>query len=384
MINRLLNIPLGNSFFLFGGRGTGKTTLLNWLLRDKNPLVLDLLLIDLYRQLQSNPELLSNLILPAKSNQRIVLIDEVQKVPQLLDLVHYHIEKDKLIFALTGSSSRKLKRGGANLLAGRAFVFRLYPMHFLEYEAKFDLQMALRWGTLPRIVEAQSDEERNLYLRSYVETYLSEEIVAEQIVRNIPPFSRFLSIAAQSNGKILSYSAIARDTNTDPSNIRNYFSILEETLLGFFLEPFHTSLRKRQRQSPKFYFFDLGVVRTLSKLIDIPLRLESKEYGNYFESFLITQIRSFLEYQGKQYQLSYLMSGDNAEVDLIIERAGLPTLLVEIKSGMQVHASVLANLIRFKNDMPSAEAVCLYGGDRKLLLEGIPVIPWQLFFREYL
>ena len=384
MIRRSANIPLSNSFFLFGARGTGKTTLLQGLLSDKSPLVIDLLKQGLYRELQANPEKLSKMVLPLKGTGRFVFIDEVQKVPELLDLVHHHIEQDKIRFALTGSSSRKLKRGGANLLAGRAFVFRLFPLIYTEFAESFSLELALRWGTLPKIIQYDNDQERTLYLRSYVETYLAEEIIQEQIVRNIPPFSRFLSVAAQCNSTIVNYSKIAADIQSDASNVRNYFSILEETLLGFLLEPFHLSVRKRQRTSPKFYFIDTGLVRTLSQLIDVPLRPESKEYGSYFESFIINQIRSYLEYQGKQYRLSYLLSGDNAEIDLIVERAGKDTLLIEIKSGTVIHQGSLNTLKRFAKDFPGARLVCLYNGEVKLHEDEVEILPWREVFCEVL
>jgi uncharacterized protein len=379
---RILNLSISHSFFLFGSRGTGKSTLISERFKAVNPFVIDLLKRDLFRELQANPEKLTDLIGPFQGSGRIIVIDEVQKIPELLDLVHYHIERDKFIFALTGSSSRKLKRGGANLLAGRAFVFNLFPLHVLEYCGAINTDHALRWGTLPKVFSCTSDQERALYLRSYAETYLTEEIVEEQIVRNIPPFSRFLSVSAQCNGQIINYSKIARDIDSDSSNVRNYFSILDETMIGFFLPAFHLSIRKRFRASPKFYFYDTGVVRTLSKLIDLPLRPESKEYGFYFEAFVVNQIKSYLEYKQKQFQLSYIRSGDNAEVDLVIERAGEKTLLIEIKSGKQVDPSALNNLKRFCADLPNSRAICLYQGEHRRVVNTVEVLPWKEFFAE--
>jgi predicted AAA+ superfamily ATPase len=249
-----------------------------------------------------------------------------------------------------------------------------------ELPKEFSLESALRWGTLPYIVESKSEDDRTRYLRAYVETYLTEEIVEEQIIRNLPPFSRFLTVAAQSTANIINYSLIARDIASDPSNVRNYFSILEETLLGFFLEPYHRSIRKRQRSSPKFYFLDTGIVRTLSKLIDVPLRQESKEYGIYFENFVITQIKAYLEYLGKQFQLSYFRSADNAEIDLIIERANMDTLLIEIKSASYCDSSTLHILRSINREIIKSRTICLYNGDIPLLIDGVEVLPWRTIF----
>ena len=384
MISRALTIPLNNSFFLFGARGTGKSTLLAQIFKDKDPIIIDLLRRDTYRELLAHPEKLSQLILPAKGSKKFVVIDEVQKIPELLELVHYHIEHDKILFALTGSSSRKLKRGGANLLAGRAFIFKIFPLLFSEYQQQLSLEEALRWGTLPMITNFASQEDRARYLEAYADTYLREEIIEEQILRKIPPFSRFLAVAAQGNGKLINYAKIARDINSDPSNVRNYYSILEETLVGFLLEPFHTSIRKRQRHAPKFYFFDTGIVRTLAGLLDVPLKPENYEFGNYFESFLINQIRTYLTYRGKQFKLSYLRSGDSAEVDLIIERSAQPTLFIEIKSATTINSSMLNNLKSLSSESKNSIPICLYRGTEKLEVNGISVLPWQEFFEEFL
>jgi predicted AAA+ superfamily ATPase len=312
-----------------------------------------------------------------------VVIDEVQKVPPLLDVVHRLIERNHLLFALTGSSARKLKRGGANLLAGRAFTYRLYPLSATEVGDSFDLHAALTWGTLPKIFQLTSDMARSKFLQSYAETYLQEEIVAEQVIRSLPPFRRFLQVAAQSNASIVNYRKIAEDCNTSPSNVLNYYQILDDTLVGTFLEPFHQSVRKRQRAAPKFYWFDTGVIRSLRLALDIPLETSTFEYGKLFETFFINQVRAGLEYQGKQYQLSYLRTKDGAEIDLIVERAGQPTLIIEIKSGITVRNEELNNLRAFKADIRGATAICVYSGRERLLSSGIPILPWQQALTEF-
>jgi predicted AAA+ superfamily ATPase len=378
MIQRRATILKSNSFFLFGARGTGKTTLLNTLFDPSEALRIDLLDPGTYAQLQANPSLLLPLVERAKLDGKTVIIDEVQKVPTLLDFVHLMIERDKVIFGLTGSSARKLRRGAANLLAGRAFVYKLFPLLADELGQKFNLEDAVSWGTLPSIWNTSDNLSRSLYLQAYAETYLREEIVVEQIIRNLPPFRRFLQVAAQMSGKLINYAKVASDCLTDPSNVRNYFQILDDTLLGFFLEPFHESIRKRQTKSAKFYFIDTGISRALSGLLDVPVRRGTYHFGDLFESFVITQIRTTLEYSLSQYQLSYLRTKDDAELDLIIERGGRPRILVEIKSSATIRPEELSTLKRFASDMKGSVALCLYNGEMELQVDSVRCLPWRL------
>jgi len=382
MYPRLLNIPKKRSFFLFGARATGKTTLLEKLFTPEEALFIDLLNPRLLDELQAYPEQLEPLILPSIEKGQTIIIDEVQRVPALLDVVHRLIQKKKATFALTGSSARKQRRGSANMLAGRASVYNLFPLLYAEIGKDFFLQEALEWGTLPELLTLDDDLEKLKFLQAYTDTYVQEEIIAEQIIRKLPPFRRFLHSAAQMNGKIINASKIAADIQTDPSNVRNYFEVLEDTLLGFRLESFNTSIRKRQRQSPKFFWFDTGVARSLQKVLGTKLRPSTSEYGATFEAFLITQIRAALEYQGRQYQLSYLLTKDGAEIDLIIERAGEPTLCLELKSGTKVREEQLTNLKKLSADIANSRAVCLYNGDQKLRYDAVDVLPWRNGFDE--
>jgi predicted AAA+ superfamily ATPase len=199
------------------------------------------------------------------------VIDEVQKAPKLLDQIHYEIEKRQIKFALTGSSARKLRRGGANLLAGRALMNHLYPLTHRELAADFVLQDVLQWGSLPEIFSAPSDLVRQEYLKTYVDSYLKEEILQEQLVRNVVPFRKFLPVAAQMNGKILNFSSMAKDLGVDWSTVKNYYQILEDTWLGFNLPIYHRSLRKQQLKGQKFYLFDLGVQRALERNLKVPV-----------------------------------------------------------------------------------------------------------------
>ncbi len=381
MYARTLTILKNHSFFLFGARGTGKSTLISELFPPPEAYTVDLLEVDKLSRLQAYPDLLESLALG--SSRRWIVIDEVQKVPALLDVVHRLIEKHKLFFALTGSSARKLRRGAANLLAGRAFTYRLFPLTYTELGKSFDLEAALAWGTLPGVLQLDSPQARSRFLQSYTETYLQEEVVAEQAIRALPPFRRFLQVAAQSNASVINFKKIADDCLTSPSNVKNYYQILEDTLVGMFLEPFHQSIRKRQRQAPKFYWFDTGVLRALRLSIDNPIEQATYDYGKLFETFIINQIRANLDYQGRQYQLSYLLTKDHAEIDLIVERAGLPTLLIEIKSGKSVRTEELQNLRSFKTAVKGSEAICLYAGGETLLLQGVGVFPWQQGLKEF-
>src|SRR3989338_70259 len=266
MYKRLCNPLKSNSFFLFGARGTGKTTLIRSMLGNENVFWIDLLDKNEEDRYARNPSLLYGEVQAKAETISWVVIDEVQKVPPLLDTVHRIIETKEFkapTFALTGSSARKLKHGGANLLAGRAFVNSLHPLTILEYGNDYGEDFVLNWGSLPKIFSFNENNERQEFLRAYGLTYLKEEVWAEHLVQELEPFRKFLEVAAQTNSEIISYSKIARDINVHENTVKKYFQILEDTWLGFLLEPYSKSVRKRLRKNPKFYFFDLGVKRAL-------------------------------------------------------------------------------------------------------------------------
>jgi len=375
MYPRFLKPLKSNSFFLFGARGTGKTTLLKGLFNESERTIIDLLNPRLVANFQSNPE---NFSAEVKASQKEwIIVDEIQKVPALLDLVHMHIEEDGKKFILTGSSARKLKRGSANLLAGRAFVYNLFPLTHRELDTVFDLHQILSFGSLPKIISFSEVAEKQQFLSAYCDTYLKEEILVEQIIRNLPPFRRFLDVAAQMNTEQISYTAISKDINSDPKTVSKYFSILEDTLLGFTLQPYHQSIRKRQKTAPKFYWFDNGVARSLSGTIEAPLLPQSFEYGRLFENFIVNEIYRLLSYQGKRFNLSFLRTKDDAEIDLIIERAGQPTCLVEIKSGSQIDESHVRHLQSFLPDFKNSEAYCLSNDPRPKQFDKVRALHWK-------
>lgn len=375
MYQRITDPILSKSFFLFGARGTGKSTFLS-LLFTKQTLWFDLLDPEIEEELALHPNSLKEQIM-AKPETEWVVIDEIQKNPKLLDIVHHLIENTNLKFALTGSSARKLKRGSANLLAGRAFVNYLFPLISLELKKDFNLEHCLNWGSLPEIYKLPTELEKQEYLRSYALTYLKEEIWSEHLIRKINPFRKFLEIAAQSNCEIVNYSNIARDVGTDIKTVQSYYEILEDTLLGFLLPAYHLSVRKQQRQSPKFYFFDLGVKRALDKTLTRKIEPNSYSYGKAFEHFLISEIHHLNLYLRKDFKLSYLLTKDRSEIDLIIDRPNASTLLIEIKSAKSTDKRFVSTIQRFAKDIPNSEALILSQDPKEKLIDDVKALPWQ-------
>lgn len=377
MLNRLLVLPKKRSFFLFGARNTGKSTLIENTFNEETSTFFDLLNVEQEARFASNPSEFFNIVQALPTHITHVIIDEIQKVPKLLDEVQRLMKDKNKYFVITGSSARKLKHGGANLLAGRAFIYHLFPFSFLELKDSFHLDQALQWGTLPEIYACETDQERQQFLMSYAHTYLKEEIWAEHLIRKLEPFRRFLEVAAQSNGKIINYTNISRDVGADDKTIKSYFQILEDTLIGFFLEPFHHSVRKRLSEKPKFYFFDTGVCRSLARLLSIPLQVGNHAYGNAFEHYIIIECFRLASYFQPEYRFSYLRTTSDVEIDLVVERPGKPLLLIEIKSSTQVTREILGSFIRLSKDIPGSEAICLSNDPYAKLIEHVKVLPWQ-------
>jgi len=338
----------------------------------------DLLEGQLYSDYLSRPGLLGERLNALPDGIRWVFIDEIQKIPALLDEVHRLLFAERFRFALTGSSARKLKRGGANLLAGRAFVYHLFPLTHREMGDSFELVETLHWGSLPGLLAFQSTEEKTRMLQAYTRSYIQEEVLAEQLVRGVEPFNRFLPVAGQVNGTILNFSRIARDVGIDSTTAREYFKILEDTLLGFFLEPFHLSIRKRQRTNPKFYLFDLGVARALQGTLSVDLLPGNYAFGKAFEHLVILEIIRLASYRNLEYRFSYLRTKDDAEVDLIVERPDLPIALVEIKSGELIDDPTVRKLEAFARTFENAECFVLCRERQPRRVGKIQVLPWQL------
>lgn len=385
MLKRQLKLTKNYSLFLFGARGVGKSTLVEYVYNLKNCLYINLLDPAEEDRFARNPNELVELIGALPKSSQHVIIDEIQKVPKLLDVVHLLLESKKCgkYFILTGSSARKLKMAGVNLLAGRAFVYHLYPFSYGELGNKFDLNEALQYGMLPKVFEFDSSKEKQKFLQSYTLTYLKEEIWAEQLIKKLDPFRQFLEVAAQCNGKIINYSNISKDVGVDDKTIKNYFSILEDTLLAFILEPFKHSFRKRLKDSPKFYFFDVGVVRSLSRMLGVMPKPGTSYYGELFENFIVMECIKLTSYHQMEFKFSYLMTGAGVEIDLVVERPDKPLLLIEIKSSAQVRLENLTALQKIAANMGDCEAVCFSNEKRQKKIGDIMVYPWATGIKKY-
>ncbi len=378
MYPRICNPLLSNSFFLFGGRGTGKSTLLKKLLPE-GPDILWVNLLDsiLYQKLVARPNLFLEMI-PAHFNKQCwIVADEIQRIPELLNLVHLLIEEKKIKFALTGSSARKLKRGSGNLLAGRAFLNFLYPLSYRELGNDFRLDQVINWGALPKIYEFQDNLFKSEYLKSYCANYLKEEIKEEQIVRQLDPFVRFLEVAAQMNGKIINNTKIGREAQTDIKAVIRYFQILEDTLLGFFLEPYHRSARKVQTSKAKFFLFDLGVKRALEGTLSSEILPGTYAYGNAFEHFFILECKKLKDYFRLDDKLYYLRTKDDVEIDLIIERPKKEIIAVEIKSSSNVDINEFKKAHALASDLKAKRMIIACNEKKKRTVSGIEIMPWM-------
>lgn len=382
MISRTLQLPKNNSFFVFGPRQTGKSTLIKDIFFQKNSaLYYNLLLSKEYLRLSANPTLLREEVMSRKPEITHVIVDEIQRIPALLDEIHALMEGPRApYFCLSGSSARKLKRAHANLLAGRAWTYHLYPLTYRELAENFSLEKALNLGTLPPVYLNPSETGAKRTLKSYVETYLKEEIKQEALVRNIGGFLRFLRLAADENGNMLNYSNIARETGTSYQTVKEYFQILEDTLVGFLLLPFSKSSRKRLVKHPKFYFFDLGVHRALTQKLSVPLEKGTSDFGNAFEHFLILEIMRLADYGEKDYGFSFYHTESHAEVDLIVETPKGTTYAVEIKSSEHPDLSQLKGLRSFAEICPNATLICASLAPRRRVIQNITILPWQEVF----
>jgi predicted AAA+ superfamily ATPase len=360
------------SFFLFGPRGSGKSTWVRHALPDAHRI--DLLDEALYHSLLSNPAAFAD-ELRAVPRAATVCVDEIQRLPALLNEVHRFIEERRLRFVLCGSSARKLKQHGTNLLGGRALRRALHPFVPAELGEDFDLPRALRFGTLPVIWTSPAPAEA---LSAYAQLYLREEIRAEALVRNLPGFARFLSIAALFHGQTLSVSSLARDAEVARMTVNGYLEVLEDTLLAFRLPAFEGRLRVREKRHPKLYFVDAGVVRALRSQLAPP---SPEERGALFEGWVANLLRIHHDYDGLFDEWCYWAPAEAArtEVDFLLRR-GREWLAIEAKTGARIGPDQLRGL-RAVSDLPRlARRVLIYGGTRPLrTAEGIDVWPVAQF-----
>ena len=375
MYNRVLDVAAmpSESCFLWGARQTGKSTLL----RATYPkaLYFDLLLSDLYRSLLAQPSVLRQEVLAytvrTSETAPVVVVDEVQKVPDLLDEVHWLIENTPARFVLCGSSARKLRRGHANLLGGRANRYELLPLSYREIPA-FDLDRALTAGLLPR--HYNSENPRRL-LQAYVADYLREEVAAEALTRNVPAFSRFLDTVGLTNGAIVNYQAVASDCGVSAPTVREYYQILQDTLVGFEVPAFRKTEKRRVVAAPKWYLFDVGVAGFLGKRgAVLP---GSTEYGKAFEHFMIMEMRAHSLYSGLSYPLRYWRTGSGFKVDAVL---GEGEVIVEVKSTDTITYRDLKGIRAFREEANARHAVlaCMVSAPRRTE-DGIEILPWREF-----
>ena len=374
MFTRQLHIPLSQrkSFFLFGPRGTGKTT---WL-RQKVPdaLFINLLRSEFYLPLAADPGHLRTLI--QAEHAHWIVIDEIQRIPELLNEVHDLIESRGHAFILTGSSARKLRRSAVNLLAGRALTYHMHPLTVAEQGAAFELAQSLQLGHLPARFN-EPDPAR--YLRDYVQTYLREEVMQEGLTRNIGQFSRFLETASFSQGSVLTISDVAREAHIHRAVTESYFSILEDLLIAVRLPVFARRAKRQLINHRKFYYFDTGVYRTLRPTgpLDAPAEID----GPALETLVLQELRAINDYQALGYEIFFWRTPHGLEVDFVLYGPrGL--LAFEIKRSGSVHAKDLRGLKTFRDDYPEATCVMLYGGSQPLSIDGIRVLPVASALRD--
>lgn len=367
---RLLNIklPKSRSAFLWGPRKAGKS---HWIKQHMpDAILIDFLKTDVFADYISRPSLLRERY---ANIDKCIVIDEVQMVPDILNEVHWLIENKGISFLLTGSSPRKLRKKHANLLGGRAWRFTMAPLCYPEIK-NFDIDKVMISGLLPAHLLSDNPKQD---LRAYVADYLKEEIAAEAAVQNIPAFSEFLRIAAISSGDLLNYTNMARETGVSAKVIRSYFQILEDTLLGFRLQPWRKTTDRRLIDTEKFYLFDIGVAHYLAGRV--PVR-QTPEYGKAFEHFILMELKAYQAYYNPELMLHYWRTSSGAEVNFIL---GDMDVAIEVKSSQRVHETDSKNLMVLAQSHSIRKRLLIsFETERKTLNNGVECLPWQLFLEK--
>jgi predicted AAA+ superfamily ATPase len=368
--NRLLSIklPPGKSAFLWGPRKVGKST---WIREHmKASIVIDFLKTDVFADYASRPSLLRERYSEAK---QLIVIDEVQKVPDILDEVQWLIDNHQISFMLTGSSARKLRKSHANLLGGRAWRYTMTPLCFPEIE-NLDIEKIMLTGLLPpHLLSTDPIQD----LRAYVADYLKEEIAAEAVVQNIPSFSEFLHIASVTSGEILNYTNVSRETGVSAKIIRNYFQILEDTLLGHRLQPWKKSANRRMVESEKFYLFDVGLANYLARQQP---KIGSPAFGKSFEHYIFMELKAYQAYRNPELPLSYWRTSGGAEVDFIL---GDMECAIEVKTSTRIDHHAAKSLKTLQEDHRLKRSIIVsFENEPKKLNNQIECLPWKLFLEK--
>lgn len=367
MIERIINVPNSQSFFLFGPRQTGKTTFLK--ARYKNAYWINLLDDGTFQKLLIQPNLLLEIV-RARPVDQWVIIDEVQKIPNLLNIVHLLIEERKQKFILTGSSARKLKKAGVNLLAGRAIDKKFHPLSAEELGDDFNLKEAILYGQLPSLIGVESKKDA---LSSYVGMYLKEEIQQEALVRRLDQFARFLEVAAFSQAQVLSVLSVASDLGVSRNTAESYFQILDDLLLAYRIPVFQKRAKRKTSSHPKFYFFDVGVYRTLRK--KGPLDPVEEIEGAAIESLVFQELRAYVDNHGASLDIFFHRTQDKSEVDFVLYGDD-GFYAIEVKRSSKINSYDLSSLKLFKKEYPEAKAYLFYlGEDERITDDQIHIVP---------
>jgi predicted AAA+ superfamily ATPase len=369
MIDRIIKVPNSQSFFLFGPRQTGKTTYLKT--KYKDAFWINLLDDGIFKQLLIRPNLLLEIV-RARPIDQWIIIDEVQKIPELLNLVHMLIEERKQKFILTGSSARKLKSAGVNLLAGRAIDKKFHPLTAEELGENFNLKEAILYGQLPSLIGVESKRDA---LSAYVGMYLKEEIQQEALVRRLDQFARFLEVAAFSQAQVLSVLSIASDLGVSRNTAESYFQILEDLLLAYRIPVFKKRAKRKTSIHPKFYYFDVGIYRTLLK--KGPLDPIEEIEGAAIESLVFQELKAYIDNHGLSLDIFFHRTKDKSEVDFVLYGED-GFFAIEVKRSTKINSFDLSSLKLFKKEYPEALAFVFYlGDDERMTDDQIHILPMR-------
>ena len=368
MYTRKTRLPQNQSFFLFGPRGTGKTTWLRY--QYPGAVFIDLLEARTFNELAADPQRLENRLISDKEYP--IIIDEIQKLPGLLDEVHRLIETHGHWFILTGSSARKVRRSGVNLLGGRALTKYFHPLTADEMGADFDLTSALKWGLLPSIYDPSKEISPDEYLQSYVQTYLKEEVQQEGLTRNLTSFARFLEAASFSQGESLNITEVARECQIKRKLAESYFDILEDLLLAVRIPVFTKRARRRVTRHPRFYYFDPGVFRSLRPTG--PLDAAAEIEGPSIETLVLLHLRAISSRCDPNAEICYWRTATGLEVDFVVYSENV-FAAIELKRKKSIYRTDIRGLQTFGEDYPEAKRFVFYGGDYEQTVKGTCVVP---------
>jgi len=358
------------SLFLWGARQTGKSTLLKMLFPEA--VYFDLLQSDVFERYQKSPSQFREVILATLSGSTVI-VDEIQKIPSLLNEIHWLIVHHQTRFILSGSSPRKIIRSGANLLGGRALRYELYPLICIEIP-DFDLHRALNNGLLPRHYLADNSKK---LISAYIGSYLRDEIIAEAKIRNISAFTKFLEVASFSNGEMVNYTNIASECGVSSTTVKEYFQILEDTLIGRFLPSFQKRPKRRVILAPKFYYFDVGIANYLLKRGQI--EIGSEAFGSAFEHFIYQELYAHSKYSDLDYAISYWRTTSQIEVDFIL---GDHEVAIEVKGSNNVQTRHLKGLQSFSEEYTVKKLIVVSNDPQIRIIGAITVLPWKLFLQK--